>query len=827
MYTSTTVWAQRYDNITKQYTLTSKLEAFRESKRTQRRVLCDFHPTGLYVRKGEQLTIEVSWLQEPYILRAEIGFKTLWGKNHPPAQQVQLKQGMNTVTAERDGVLVLTFVNNKADFEPEPQTTTVKINGGEAFPLYQHRVTPEQQWKSQLASLKQSLWVQLVSDKALITIPYKDYLEKPIRNLGNTFDTIHRVLAREEELAGFQGTSAQHAPTRLLTHFIVDMSAPPEELKFYMYAGTYHIGMKQGNFTELTDPRELSNGWGIWHEIGHTHQQPSWRWGAIGEVSNNVFCLEMKEYFGSPTPFIKKEKQGYDLFENTRRYFATPDRDYNTSTMGDCNPLFTKLIMFWQLRMAYGWEVHKKLYRYFREHPEMTGKDDQQRVDYYVYVMCLLTGNDLRKFYDTWGLKITDSTRKKIGDMRLAMPARDPATILEDPWKPKPIDVSKYVADIVRAENNFRLKNGLKPLELKQELVAEANGQVEEMKNNGGDIFGDYNSRFKRINEKLGDMARPEFHMSTITFRDPEALVNKWIEEKKGAWQNMGRPYSYTGIGVAQGGENIYVAQYFAYSQAEKTAKQLADDILSAENKYRVSRGLKPYRSLPLLVDESQLQCKDMQAAGRFAYGNYKDRLNNINSRLGNSRPNFNMQVNEDGNAKTILDNWLNDKGGGPRICLDGEYDYTGIGVIKDNGKFYIAQYFAYRPDVKTMADEILSLQNEHRKKLGLKPLTVMPLIERRCIEHSAEMVKANNTIFGAYATREKEMREEIGGNVTLNFHMLIDDLGSAKAIMERWLNEPKATNRINFEGTYTHTGIGIIDANGRYYFTQYFAEKK
>ena len=66
--------AQSYNNYKKEYLLVSQTGAVIESRRTHRMVLCDSQPSGLYVRKAEQLSIVVGALDPAYTLSSMIGF---------------------------------------------------------------------------------------------------------------------------------------------------------------------------------------------------------------------------------------------------------------------------------------------------------------------------------------------------------------------------------------------------------------------------------------------------------------------------------------------------------------------------------------------------------------------------------------------------------------------------------------------------------------------------------------------------------------------------------------------------------------------------------
>ena len=71
--------AQTYNNYQKEYVLTSLTEGRIEASRTQRMILCDYQPSGLYVKKGERITLNVSDLKQGYDLSSMIGFKPMWG----------------------------------------------------------------------------------------------------------------------------------------------------------------------------------------------------------------------------------------------------------------------------------------------------------------------------------------------------------------------------------------------------------------------------------------------------------------------------------------------------------------------------------------------------------------------------------------------------------------------------------------------------------------------------------------------------------------------------------------------------------------------------
>jgi hypothetical protein len=421
--------AQTYDNYQKEYVLQSLTDGQIEAKRTLRMVLCDYQPSGLYIRKGEKITLNVSNLHQDYHLASMIGFKPMWG-NHNKTQENRLRNGLNTVTAVQDGILFFIFVKREG-VDANPTTVNIKVTGGKAFPLYKLNRSNLANWQNDLKTMTDAPFVQFISDKVLITIPYKDYLKRPMQNISASFKTIHKVVEWEDELAGFDNSAPENIRTNNRIHYLVDLySTAKEGESYYMYAANYMIGMKRDNFTDLTE--KLDKEWGIWHETGHTHQQNSWTWGSITEISVNMFSLYVQEKFGLPSRLNtieggEKEK----TFDKARRYLAQPNKKYFEENEDDYNELFTKLVMFYQLRAVYGWDAIKYLHQYFRKNPYVKHAEetDQDKANKFIYAMCLITRNNLVPFFTKWGLNVDSATAGKIKGFNFPLPSVDPAKI--------------------------------------------------------------------------------------------------------------------------------------------------------------------------------------------------------------------------------------------------------------------------------------------------------------------------------------------------------------------------------------------------------------
>jgi len=189
------------------------------------------------------------------------------------------------------------------------------------------------------------------------------------------------------------------------------------------------IGMKRDNFTDLTE--KLDKEWGIWHETGHTHQQKSWTWESIGEISVNIFSLYVQEKFGLPSRLGTAEDGEIITFDKARKYLANPNKNYLEKNKADYNELFSKLAMFHQLKTVYGWDSIKKLHQYFRKNPYIYNENetDQDKTNKFIYAMCLITKNNLIPFFKKWGLNVDSVTTGKIKGLNLPLPTVNPAKI--------------------------------------------------------------------------------------------------------------------------------------------------------------------------------------------------------------------------------------------------------------------------------------------------------------------------------------------------------------------------------------------------------------
>ncbi|WP_339697746.1 CAP domain-containing protein [uncultured Marixanthomonas sp.] len=121
------------------------------------------------------------------------------------------------------------------------------------------------------------------------------------------------------------------------------------------------------------------------------------------------------------------------------------------------------------------------------------------------------------------------------------------------------------------------------------------------------------------------------------------------------------------------------------------------------------------------------------------------------------------------------------------------------------------------------MADEILSLVNEHRTSQGLTPLKRdQQYASAYAVDHTFYMIDLEEINHDHFDVRKKGLKDRgakiVGENVAFGYP-------TAEEVVNAWINSPG--HLANIEGNFTHSGFGVIEApDGRVYFTQLFYKK-
>jgi uncharacterized protein YkwD len=123
------------------------------------------------------------------------------------------------------------------------------------------------------------------------------------------------------------------------------------------------------------------------------------------------------------------------------------------------------------------------------------------------------------------------------------------------------------------------------------------------------------------------------------------------------------------------------------------------------------------------------------------------------------------------------------------------------------------------------VTDQYLTLLNNHRSRMGLRPLELSPNIEQAALIHAQDMGQGRRAFgHGGWQDRCQKIRRELGqgnacGEVIARGQETPEDVFSA------WLKSP-GHRRIIEGAAYTHTGLGFVRGkDGSIYWTQILLE--
>ncbi|TXR62801.1 wall-associated protein [Bacillus sp. AY18-3] len=353
-----------------------------------------YEPTGIYVKPGEEVVIQVEGTRQ---IKAYIGTYS-YEKEEP--KQFNLNPGENKISSLNGGLLYFYNYHNIGE-------VVAKVKkGGTPNPLFILGKHTTKDWKRMLAENPDPYAIEMKGENSLLTMhpeTVAEHLkqEDPAALLKKHDEIInieHKISGLSKDGAGV-ANQGKHS-----IHFVEDWYTDN-----YMYATYYRTGYSKGNLGSVLNLEELTNdGWGPWHEVGHQHQQDTWLWDGLGEVTVNIYSLAVQTTFGHKT---RLEQEG--RYEAAFAYLGKPDAQEKMD-------VFEKLVMFWQLHLAYGDQFYPNLHQMYRLlHDTELPKSDEEKKQMFIYMASKVAGQNLIPFFNKWGLIANDATREKIEKLNL------------------------------------------------------------------------------------------------------------------------------------------------------------------------------------------------------------------------------------------------------------------------------------------------------------------------------------------------------------------------------------------------------------------------
>jgi len=364
------------------------------------------HSTGLYAAAGSTVTVALLGNAAAGDLKLRIGAHSdkLWHKDRWPrvpeiTRTFTLKSG-TTKAANAFGGLVYVEVPNQA----RASRQVVTIRGAVAAPLYVLGTTTLDQWRT-VERKAPGPWAELASSKIILTAP-----SSVVRKLDDPQALMRfwdAVADADADLAGRPHTRVR--PERYVADVLISAG--------YMHAG-YPIMTHLDAAAIMVDrERMLREGaracWGLFHELGHNHQNPDWTFAGTGEVTCNLFTL----YALDSVVGVSPDEQERFTRGAIREEFAAHRRAGAPFATWKSKP-FLALLMYVQLQRAFGWDAFKRVFAEYRALPKSERPaDDAEKRDQWLMRFSRTVNRDLGPFFEAWRIPTSPAARASVADL--------------------------------------------------------------------------------------------------------------------------------------------------------------------------------------------------------------------------------------------------------------------------------------------------------------------------------------------------------------------------------------------------------------------------
>ncbi|TDW94638.1 enhancin-like peptidase M60 family [Kribbella pratensis] len=343
-------------------------------------------------------------------------------KEFKSPREYPLQVGRNTVTDAGGGVVYLKLIGN---------TGQAKVTIGEEaqpMPYFVLGRTGEAEFQRQLDE-RTTPYVELLSPHAMITVERASALTYRTENHTDLLSTYEDIIGIEDATSGYDGSAPQHARLAHRYHFV---GYPSAITGVGAYATHGHMSFPPPIQDRMLTVAGLrTRGWGIYHELGHQHQQITYKPSSLTEVTVNIYSLAVNAIFATkygqqPRLHAPDAKTGLTPWQSAPGKLRTPGVNYGTTF----DP-YEKLVMFEQLRLAFGDSFWPELHKLVRvERPYASDYTDEVlRLRNLVVLSSRTAGHDLSDFFRAWGVPVDAEATAQITALQLTPPPLDPSTI--------------------------------------------------------------------------------------------------------------------------------------------------------------------------------------------------------------------------------------------------------------------------------------------------------------------------------------------------------------------------------------------------------------
>ncbi|MFF0345454.1 M60 family metallopeptidase [Kribbella sp. NPDC004875] len=383
----------------------------------------ELRSTGFYLPAATALTVVVH--QGSLLPTLVIGAPDADARaEFKSSREYPLQLGRNTITDAGGGVVYLKLIGDSGQ---------AKVTIGEQaqpMPYFVLGYTGDADFQRQLDE-RTTPYVEFVSPHAMITVERASALAYRNENHTDLLSTYEDVIRIEDATSGYDGSAPEHARLVHRYHFV---GYPSAITGVGAYATHGHMSFPPPIQDRLLTVEGLRmRGWGVYHELGHQHQQITYKPSSLTEVTVNIYSLAVNAVFATkygqqPRLHAPDAKTGLTPWQSAPGKLRSPGVTYGTSF-----DAYEKLVMFEQLRLAFGDSFWPNLHKLVRvERPYASDYTDEVLRLRNLVVLCSRTaGHDLSDFFRAWGVPVDAEAIAELAALQLTPPTVDPSTIRE------------------------------------------------------------------------------------------------------------------------------------------------------------------------------------------------------------------------------------------------------------------------------------------------------------------------------------------------------------------------------------------------------------
>ncbi|MGW6096132.1 M60 family metallopeptidase [Streptomyces sp. NPDC055157] len=379
----------------------------------------EFQPTGLYVPAGTALSFTVQ-PDDGLLPTLRIGTWDYYGEVTEP-RSYPLTAGANTVTDPHGGPVYLTLTGSGE------RAGVVFRSGAVPMPVFTLGCTSDADYQHQLDTLTTSPYVELHAPHTIMTLTRDGALLYRGEDHAALLGLVETIIDSHARISGLDGSKPVHRRKAGPYHF-TEVSKVPTGVGAYATHG--YNGFPRAYLDRATTVEGLrTRGWGLYHELGHLHQQMAYKPGGLTEVTVNIYSLAAQRTLRQPSNLLTVDATtGLTYFQNAQRKFGTAGLTYEKSFGA-----YEKLVPLRQLELAFGDDFWPRLHKLVREeNPQSDYTETDKRYRALATYSSRVAGYDLTDFYvKTWAFPIDATGKAELAALHLPKPPVDPSTLTD------------------------------------------------------------------------------------------------------------------------------------------------------------------------------------------------------------------------------------------------------------------------------------------------------------------------------------------------------------------------------------------------------------